>query len=77
MYIARARGSTGLRSSASISPRRRKSGESSTALAVPAATSINRSRASRSSGNCQTLSQLAKLRSMTAAIRSSLSLKCQ
>ena len=38
---------------------------------------LNRCSAAPSSGSCHADSQLAKLRSMTAAIRSSLSLKCQ
>ena len=75
--IARARGSTGRRSSASIRPRRRKSGESSSALAICMATTARRSRAAPSAGSCHAESQRAKLHSMTAAIKSSLSLKCQ
>jgi len=54
-----------------------KSGESIRALAICIAKPTRRSRAAPASGTSHALSQSAKLRSITAAIKSSLSLKCQ
>ena len=78
MNIVRARGSSGRRSSASIRPSRMKSGESRSALAVWVATPIEPFLGALAFGELpRRLSQSPKLRSITAAIRSSLSLKCQ